>query len=264
MKTTKMRSGHFVFAAGSPFVAAVALALVMPLVSGQDTPSDSPTDDDMFDQRARPLFDGNSLIGWLGDGYWFHIQDDAIVAGRLEKRIPENRFLMTREVFADFDLRLEVRMVGPSKGPHGNNAGVQFRSRRPRADEDIPDHEMVGYQADMGSAWNRSVWGALYDESRRRMMLAEPDPPFEVSWSESMSDPDLDTGIGGVPLLQTPWVSMRILCEGPRTQIFMNGRRTVDYVETDDSIAREGHIALQIHSGAPAEAWYRNVRILMR
>ena len=36
----------------------------------------------------------------------------------------------------------------------------------------IPDHhEVIGYQADMGGKY----WGALYDESRRRKVLAGPD-----------------------------------------------------------------------------------------
>ena len=69
----------------------------------------------------------------------------------------------TREAFGDFELRLEARLRG-----EGQNAGVQFRSAR------IPnDHEVIGYQCDMGRMDGRLIWGALYDESRRRRMLAE-------------------------------------------------------------------------------------------
>ena len=43
---------------------------------------------------------------------------------------------------------------------------MQFRTKR------IPqDHEVSGYQADMGTGW----WGALYDESRRKKVLKGPD-----------------------------------------------------------------------------------------
>ena len=52
-----------------------------------------------------------------------------------------------------------------------------------------------------------------------------------------------------------------IRCEGPRIQIWVNGLQTVDYTETDDKIARQGIIGLQIHSGPPAEASYRNIRL---
>ena len=58
-------------------------------------------------------------------------------------------------------LRLKFKLLG--KDP---NAGVQIRSER------IPDHhEMIGYQADMGQKY----WGCLYDESRRRKVLAQAD-----------------------------------------------------------------------------------------
>ena len=34
-----------------------------------------------------------------------------------------------------------------------------------------------------------------------------------------------------------------------------------DYLEEDDSIDRSGVIAVQVHSGAPMEAWYKDIRI---
>lgn len=187
-----------------------------------------------FDDEAMRLFDGRSLAGWEGKAYWFRVVDDAIVAGRLGEKIPHNQFLCTTERFADFDLRLEVKLIG-----QGNNAGVQFRSKR------IPgSQEVSGYQADVGVASDRPVWGALYDESRRRKMLAEPD-------AETVRE----------ALKPGTWNELRVLCKGKRIQIFLNGTRTVDYTETDASIPREGVIGLQIHSGPPAEAWYRNIRV---
>ena len=93
-------------------------------------------------------------------------------------------------------------------------------------------------------AWNRSVWGALYDESRRRKMLAEP-----------------DAELGQRIVKHDDWNAMRVICKGAHVQIFVNGVKTVDYTETDEEIPRFGIIGLQIHSGRPAEAWYRNIRI---
>ena len=156
--------------------------------------------------------------------------------------------------FDNFDLRMEVRMRG-----QGRNAGVQFRSRRPRAsDKGIPAHEVIGYQADMGIAGKDSIWGALYDESRRRKMLVVPDPRVEIDWKTT--EADRDAPAGAVPT--TDWIRMRIVCVGDSIEIFLNDRRTVQYTEADAEISRQGVIGLQIHSGPPAEAWYRNVRIL--
>lgn len=189
---------------------------------------------DDFAVYSLPLFDGNSLLGWEGNAYWFRVKDKAIVAGRLTEKIPHNEFLCTAREYADFELRFEAKLIG-----EGKNAGVQFRSQRVAGSS-----EVSGYQADIGTAWSRPVWGALYDESRRNKMLAEPGAEL----GKKLVKPD-------------QWNSMRVICKGPRVQIFVNGERTVDYTEMDDAIPQHGKIGLQIHSGKPTEAWYRNIRI---
>lgn len=188
-----------------------------------------PTDDGW-----KPLFDGKSLQGWEGNREMFRVEDGAIVAGTLKRTIPHNDFLCTEKEHGDFELRLKIKLIG-----EGDNAGVQLRSRRVEG-----DHEVSGYQADAGSAWNRPIWGALYDEARRNKILADPG-------GELLKD----------LVKQDDWNEMRIRCEGPRIQIWLNGKQTVDYTETDDDIPRRGIIGLQIHSGPPAEAWYKDIEI---
>ena len=109
------------------------------------------------------IFDGKTLKGWDGNLDYFRIEVGAIVAGNLEKKIPNNEFLVTKSNYEDFELHFEARLIGK-----GNNAGVQFWSQR------IPNHhEMIGFQCDIGGWSKGSIWGFLYDESRRRKMLAE-------------------------------------------------------------------------------------------
>ena len=181
-----------------------------------------------------PLFDGQLLTNWEGKGYWFRVEDKAIVAGRLDKPIPNNFFLCTTHKFADFELRLQVKVVG-----EGVNAGVQFRTQR------IPgSDEVSGYQADVGGVGKKSVWGALYDESRRKRMLVEPKPELIAKI-----------------VRPNDWNDYVIRCVGPKIEIFVNGEQTVDYTETEPGIATDGVIAVQIHAGPPSEAWYRNLRI---
>lgn len=176
------------------------------------------------------IFDGRSFEGWEGDLKWFRIEAGAVVAGGMSKPIPQNEFLSSRKTYGDFELRLKVRLTA-GKG----NGGIQFRSVR------VPNsREMSGYQADAASEY----WGGLYDESRRNRFLAQPDA----------------AAVAKVVRLDG-WNDYRIRCEGPRIQVWLNGMRTVDFTETDAEVARSGHIGLQIHSGAPSEAWYKEIEL---
>lgn len=177
------------------------------------------------------LFDGKTFTGWEGNLAHFRIEAGAIVGGTLAAKIERNEFLCTTREFKDFELRLRVKLLGGDAA----NAGIQFRSRR------IPNHhEVIGFQADMGAGW----WGALYDESRRNKVLKGPD-------QAKMKD-----------LIKAgEWNDYIVRADGPRVQLSINGVQTVDYVETDPAIADGGVICVQIHSGPPSEAWYRDITI---
>ncbi len=180
------------------------------------------------------LFDGKSLAGWEGKKGVFRVEENAIVAGNLKDKIPNNEFLCAKATYRNFELRLKAKLIG-----EGRNAGIQFRSVR------IPNHhEMNGYQCDMGQMGDRSIWGSLYDESRRRKFLAQGD---KSKTDEATKKDD--------------WNDFVIRCEGKRIQIWLNEYQTVDFTETDDDIRDTGLIGLQIHDGKPAEAWYKDIRI---
>lgn len=176
------------------------------------------------------LFDGESFAGWEGNLDIFRIEDGAIVGGTLEAPVAHNDFLCTEQEYGDFELRLQVKLLGEDA-----NAGIQFRTQR------IPDHyEVRGYQADMGQQY----WGCLYDEARRNAILAGITPEQAATL-----------------LRAGQWNDYVIRCEGPRIQLWLNDTLTVDYTEADESIPQTGIIGLQIHGGPPSEAWYRHVRI---
>jgi len=182
-------------------------------------------------QKPVSIFDGKTFKGWEGNLKIFRTEKGAIVGGTLEKKIAHNEFLSTKKSYKNFILKLEVKLLGGPKA----NAGIQIRTKR------IPNHhEVVGYQADMGQGW----WGSLYDESRRRTMLAKANPAVIKK-----------------VLKPNEWNNYEIRCEGKRIRLFINGTQTVDYTEPDSKIPLEGVIALQIHGGPPSEAWYRKLYI---
>jgi hypothetical protein len=181
------------------------------------------------------LFDGKTLNGWEGKKEFFRVENGAIVAGFLNTRIPNNEFLASEKQYADFELRFQAKLVG-----QGNNAGVQFRSQR------IPKtHEMIGYQCDIGGWSKGTIWGFLYDESRRRKMLAEA-PQDELKKHVQPKG---------------EWNKLVVRAEGPRIQIWLNGYQTVDFTEKEKDIPPKGRLGLQVHGGPPAECHYRNLRI---
>jgi ribosomal protein S6E (S10) len=181
---------------------------------------------------GQSLFDGKSLKGWSvqeKEAWMWKVKDGAIVGGSLEKKVPHNTFITTERRYKDFELTLQVKVVG--KKP---NAGIQIRSER------IKDHhEMIGYQADVGPGW----WGKLYDESRRRKVMG--------NWVSKEAAQAAKEG----------WNDYKIRCEGKRIRLWINDILTCDYTEKDESIPLEGYIALQAHSGPPFEASYRKIVI---
>lgn len=175
------------------------------------------------------LFDGKTLEGWQGDLKTFRVEDGAVTAGNMKDKIPRNEFLTCKRELADFELKLKFKLLGK-----GANAGIQIRSRR------IPNHhEMIGYQADLGDGW----WGSLYDESRRRKVLAKAPPELAKV------------------LKADGWNEYLIRCEGKRVRLWINGLQTVDYTEPDDKIEQKGLIGLQIHGGPPSQVWYKDIQV---
>lgn len=180
------------------------------------------------------LFDGKSLEGWEvrpGDEKWWTVRDGMITGGSLEETVAHNTFLATRQRYANFELRLKLRLI---KGGGFMNSGVQIRSVRAPGDP-----EMIGYQVDAGPDW----WGKLYDESRRNKVVGEP----------------VDAGALAAAAKDWDWNEYRIVCEGPRIRSWINGVAALDYTEADPKIPLEGLIGLQTHGGGKLLTQFKDV-----
>lgn len=175
----------------------------------------------------QPLFNGQNLDGWEGDTSLWSVRDGMLV-GR-SPGISQNQFLATEARYKDFILQLSFRLVNGE-----GNSGIQFRSER------IPGTEMRGYQADIGE----NYWGCLYDESRRRKVLAAASPRALEA------------------LNKTGWNHYVLRVMGNQIRLTLNGVLSVDYREPDPEIAAQGgKIAVQIHSGGPMEIQFKDLFI---
>ncbi len=189
------------------------------------------------------LFDGKTLTGWDGDPKVWRVEEGAIVGGSLQGN-PRNEFLTTKRSFFNFRLKFEYKLVGTEGFVNG---GVQFRSLRATN----PPNEMIGYQADIGAGHT----GSLYDESRRKRVLAKVGTGVGSQGVKSESELKALEKVG-------EWNTYEVVAVGPRVMIYLNGRNTVDYTETDPSIDDAyGLIGLQIHGNCKAEIRFRNITI---
>ena len=170
------------------------------------------SDDPFADVKAVSLFDGKTLAGWNCPAPKFRVEDGAIVTSG-KTREGANHYLLSDREYRDFELTLKVRM-------QGGNSGIYFRSHREQGTVDAH-----GYQFDVGGG----LWGMLYDERGTRI----------VGMSQHSMPPGFDP---------SDWVDCRIRCVGPRIQYWLDGHKTLDYVEEDTQIPRKGSIGLQFHS----------------
>ncbi len=107
-------------------------------------------------QGFRPLFDGRTLNGWDGAPGLWTVQDGVLVGSTHGHKLGHNSFLISKEEFSDFILRIDVKL-------ENHNSGIQFRSKA------LPEWVVSGYQADAAAgAW----WGSLYGEKTGRGVIA--------------------------------------------------------------------------------------------
>jgi len=181
--------------------------------------------------KKQKLFDGKTFKGWEGDTLTWRIQDGMLVGGSLETRVPHNNFLVAKKIYHKFYLKFKIKFTGTEGFV---NSGIQFRSVKATN----PAYEMIGYQAD----WGKDYWASLYDESRRNKTLMKPNEADVLSW-----------------IKQGDWNTYEIRAENERIRLYINGKQTVDYTETDASIPSSGLIALQIHGGAKAIVAFKDI-----
>lgn len=175
-----------------------------------------------------PLFDGKSLAGWSGDPALWQVVDGNIVGSTEGHPLTKNSFLATERSYKNFVLRLKFKL-------RNHNSGVQFRSKS------LPEHVVQGYQADIA---DNMFLGILYEEGGRGI-LVNVQNPAEVKQH----------------LRADGWNEYVITANGNHITQVLNGYTTVDYTEQDTVGAKEGVIALQLHTGPAMRIEFRDVEL---
>jgi len=194
----------------------------------------------------QPLFNGRDLEGWLdGPDKSWAVEDGAIVLRReFDGREHNADYLWTKDTYGDFVLELEFRILEQA------NSGVFLRT------SDLTDPVYTGLEVQVSNSYGREslsrggTAGAIYDcQAPAKNAVAKPG---EWNW-------------------------MRVICQGPRIQVELNGEPVIDmdldrwtqpkqnpdgspnkFPRALRDFARRGHVGLQDHGRA---VWYRNIRI---
>lgn len=183
------------------------------------------------------LFDGKTLKGWKRvNGTASYVAVNGAIVGTTRAESP-NSFLATEKTYSDFILEMEVRQDG---GPA--NSGIQIRSA---TDPKYNEGRVFGPQIDIDSP-ERDWSGTIYDEQRRGWLYPGTLNP---------------NGRGLYKMGE--WNQFRIEAIGPNVRTWLNGTPIAHVI---DPVAKEGFIALQIHSiDSPDHAGrrtsWRNIRI---
>ena len=218
-----------------------------------------PAGDDGF----RPIFDGKSLDGWetVDPSYW-SVRDGVITATiTADHPLRDNRYLVWKGAddapggrLADFELKLRSRV----RGEGAINNGFQFRSRV------LPNGwDVAGYQVDNNlNVGGVSPWLVrLYDEhGRHDLALRGPRVTFGPDGKATREE---IKEAAGEPWFQLgEWHEYHLTCVGNRLTLRVDGRLAAEVIDNDPNQSdAAGILALQLHSGPPTVAEFKDVRL---
>ncbi|MEQ8764864.1 MAG: DUF1080 domain-containing protein [Planctomycetota bacterium] len=168
------------------------------------------------------LFDGQSLKGWDATSENWSVENGLLVGKA--KSLEQSDFLISEGEFGDMIVELDVLLTP------GGNSGIQFRS------EKTADHQMMGYQADMGQQY----WGSLYEQGGRGMLAQGTNEIWRGAVDEA------------------GWNHVVVEAIGERLTIELNGTTITSF--RDDRSAN-GLLGLQLHGGLDMEVRFRNLRV---
>jgi hypothetical protein len=199
------------------FLAAAALLTALALTAGAAADKKKVSSDNGWIQ----LFNGKNLDGWKAHpknpGKW-SVEHGAIV-GRGKQT---SHLFSDKGDYENFYYRIEAKIN--DKG----NSGQYFRAK-------FAPGFPPGYEAQINSTHNDPIrTGSLYPDGRLKLTPAERK---QVCVYKELVPPDT-------------WFSQEVIAKGNHIIIKVNGKKTVDFVDKNNTYTR-GHFAIQQHPPAP-------------
>jgi hypothetical protein len=201
-----------------------------------------------------PIFDGRTLNGWQGQDMSFWSVEDGAITGTISpEHAPQlNQYLIWQGgLLEDFELKLTFRMRGPNSP--AVNGGFQFRSRR------LPNGDVAGYQVDNNYL---QPWKArLYDEfGRHDLALQGERAVFDRDGSRHTERMEWEAGADDFRLDE--WHEYHLIARGRQLSLRVNGKRIAEVTDNDDdSYEALGLLAMQLHTGPPMKAQFKDIRL---
>jgi len=210
----------------------------------------------------KDLFDGKTLNGWkLINQDWtnpdvkpdFYVENNMIVCNTIMGN--EGGYLVTEKSYSNFILEFDVKI------DTSLNSGLQCRSRMWEKDTTTIYVAGDAQGTKHETKWRTGyVWGYQIevDPSRR-------------AWSGGLYEPGnrgwIVTLAGNEParnaFKRMDWNHFKILMDGSKIQVWVNGIQTVD---TTDEMSKSGFIGLQFHGAyqpwqKDKKSMWKNIRI---
>jgi len=201
-----------------------------------------------------PIFDGRTLTGWQGQDMSFWSVEDGAITGTISpQHAPTlNQYLIWQGgMLDDFELKLTFRLR--STNSPSVNGGFQFRSRR------LPNGDVAGYQVDNNYLQPWKV--RLYDEfGRHDLALQGERTVFDPDGTKHTGKLTLEPGADDFRLDE--WHEYHLIAQGRRLSLRVNGKLIAEVMDNDtDSYEALGLLAMQLHTGPPMKAQFKDIRL---
>lgn len=199
------------------------------------------------------LFDGQDLHEWETPDLSYWSIEDGAITGTISESHPctVNQYLVWRGgEIGDFELKLLHRLSGSP----GINGGFQFRSLL------LPDHDVAGYQVDNN---HDTPWLVrLYDEhGRHDLALRGESVRLGLNLKRDIAPIE---GVAGQPahFRLDEWHEYHLIARGNHVELRIDGVKSAEFFDEDPTVRDlRGILALQLHSGPPMKAQFKDIRL---